>query len=289
VIIDTHSHLNFKAYDKDREEVIKRTQKEGVICINVGTKYETSKHAIELAEKNDGMYAAIGMHPIHIKTDLMKLKMDEEEGAFAPLGEEFDKNKYLELALGRSPTGEAKSKKVVAVGEIGLDYYYKPKGTAKKEKFKQKQKEVFIQQLELAEELNLPVIIHCRMAHQDVSEILKKKKLKGVIHCFVGTWEEAQKYLDLGFYIGLNGIIDKVDLKEVIEKTTLDKILVETDCPYLTPLAAVALAKAGPDGYVRNEPLFVKHVIQKIAELRGMSFDEVCRATTDNSKNLFNI
>ena len=155
MIIDTHSHINFKAYDKDREEVIKRTRDEGVVCIDVGTKYETSKLAIELAEKNEGIYAAIGMHPIHIKTDLMKLKMDEEEGAFEPLGEEFDKEKYKELA---------KSKKVVAIGEIGLDYYYKPKSKTKTEQFKQKQKEIFIQQLEMAEELNLPVIIHCRMA-----------------------------------------------------------------------------------------------------------------------------
>ena len=91
MIIDTHSHLNFKAYDKDREEVIKRTQKEGVVCIDVGTKYETSKQAIELAEKNESIYAAIGLHPIHIKTDLMKLRMDESEGGFMPLGEEFDK------------------------------------------------------------------------------------------------------------------------------------------------------------------------------------------------------
>ena len=93
MIIDTHSHLNFKAYDDDREEVIKRNLENGVVCIDVGTKYETSKHAIELAEKNEGIYAAIGMHPIHIKTDLLKLRMDEEEGAFAPLGEEFDKEK----------------------------------------------------------------------------------------------------------------------------------------------------------------------------------------------------
>jgi len=135
MIIDTHSHLNFKAYDNDRDEVIKRTQKEGVVCIDVGTKYETSKRAVELAEKYEGIFAAIGMHPIHIKTDLMKLKLDPEEGAFTPFTEEFDKARYEELA---------KSKKVVAIGEIGLDYYYKPKGTAKTEQFKQKQKEVFV-------------------------------------------------------------------------------------------------------------------------------------------------
>jgi TatD DNase family protein len=134
------------------------------------------------------------------------------------------------------------------------------------------------------------------MAHEDVLDILGKLKgitnnneLRGVIHCFTGNWEQAQKYMDLGFYLGINGIIDKLDLTEVIKNTPLDKILVETDCPYLTPLPAIALAKAGPDGYVRNEPIFVKHVIQEIADLRGTSFDEVASATTQNAKKLFKI
>jgi TatD DNase family protein len=252
--------------------VIKRLRQEGVVCIDVGTKYETSKRAVELAESHEGIFAAIGMHPIHIKTDLLKLKMDQEEGAFEPLGEEFDKEKYKELA---------KSKKVVAIGEIGLDYYYRPKSKTKQEQFKQKQKEVFLQQLESAEELNLPVIIHCRSAFEDLYEILKNKNLRGVIHCFTGTMEEAQQYLELGFYVGINGIIDKLDLKDVIIKTPLEKILVETDCPYLTPLAE------GKDK--RNEPIFVKHVVQKIADLKGISFDEVASATTENAKKLFNI
>lgn len=271
MIIDTHSHLSFKAYDADREDVVKRTLDQGIFCIDVGTKYETSRRAIELAEKNEGIYAAVGMHPIHIKTDLLKLKMDEEEGAFQPLGEGFDKEKYRELA---------KSKKVVAIGEIGLDYYYRPKGAAKTEKFKQKQKEVFLQQLELAEELDLPVVIHCRVAHNDLYEILKTRKLKGVIHCFTGNWEDAQRYIDLGFYIGINGIIYKLDLSEVIGKTPLDKILVETDCPYLTPPEA---------GTERNEPAFVKYVVKKISDLKGMSPEEVADKTTENAKKLFKI
>jgi TatD DNase family protein len=270
--VDTHSHLSFKAYDSDREEVIKRTQKEDVVCIDVGTKYETSKNAVELAEKYDGIYAAIGMHPIHIKTDLLKLKMDKEEGAFKPLGEEFDKTKYAELA---------KSQKVVAIGEIGLDYYYRPKSKTKLEQFKQKQKEVFIQQLELAKELNLPVIIHCRMAHEDVIKILENHVgITGVIHCFTGSLAEAQKYMDLGFYIGFNGIIFKLDLDNVIKKIPMDKIIIETDCPYLTP------PQAGPKE-MRNEPIFVKYVVQKIADLKGMSFDEVGQATTANAIRLF--
>lgn len=271
MIIDTHSHLSFKAYDVDREDVIKRNLENGVTCIDVGTKYETSKNVVELSEKNKDIYAAIGMHPIHIKTDLLKLRMDEDEGAFAPLGEEYDKEKYKELA---------KSKKVVAIGEIGLDYYYRPKTKTRLEEFKNLQKNIFTQQLELAKELNLPIIVHCRMAFEDLYEILKIKKLRGTIHCFTGNWEEAQKFIDLGFYIGINGIIDKLDLKEVIKKTPLDKILVETDCPYLTPKA---------EGSKRNEPIFVKHVIQKIADIKALSFDEVASATTQNAKTLFNI
>jgi TatD DNase family protein len=270
-IIDTHSHLNFKAYEKDREEVIKRTQEQDVVCIDIGTKYETSKKAVDLAEKYENIYAGIGMHPIHIKTDLLKIKLDPEEGAFEPFREDFDKNKYIELA---------KSNKVVAIGEIGLDYYYKPKTKTRLEQFKKNQKNLFLEQLKMAEELNLPVIIHCRMAHNDVLEILKKQNLKGVIHCFTGNLEEAKKYIELGFYLGINGIIDKLDLLEVIENVPIEKILTETDCPYLTPKA---------EGDKRNEPIFVKHVIQKIADIKKISFEQVCEKTTQNAKELFNI
>jgi len=276
MLIDTHSHLSFKAYDKDRSEVLKRIKDAGMVCVDVGTKYETSKNAIELAENNENIYASIGMHPIHIKTDLMKLKMDKEEGDFEPLGEEYEKTRYRELA---------KSPKVVAIGEVGLDYYYKPKTKTRQEDFKEKQKQVFIQQLELAEELNLPVIIHCRSAFDDLYKILtlrqaQGKKLRGVIHCFSGTWAEAQKYLDLGFYLGINGIIYKLDLKEIIEKTPLERILLETDCPYLTPSEA---------GVERNEPIFVKYVAETVAEIKKISLEKVAEVTTANAKNLFGI
>ena len=272
MLIDTHSHLSFKSYDKDRDEVVKRTIDESVVCVDVGTKYETSERAVKIAQANENIYAAVGMHPIHIKTDLMKLRMDEEEGAFQPLGEDFNYENYKKLALSND--------RVVAIGEIGLDYYYRPKTKNRLEQFKELQKKVFVEQLDLAQELDLPVLVHCRMAHNDVLEILGKRENKGVIHCFTGNWEEAQKYINLGFYLGINGIIFKFDIDEVIKKTPLDKILVETDCPYLTPPIA---------GVERNEPIFVRHVVQKIADLRGVSFDEVASATTVNSKKLFNI
>jgi len=273
MIADTHSHLNFKAFDADRLEVIKRTQDMGVVCVDVGTKYETSKKAIELAKQNKNIFAAIGLHPIHIKTDLLKLRTDEDEGNFAPLGEEFDTQKYKDLALNGG-------KKVVAIGEIGLDYYYKPKTKSRLAEFKGLQKKVFLQQLGLAEELNLPVIVHCRMAHSDVIEILQKKNLKGVIHCFTGTPDQAKKYIDLGFYLGINGIMDKFDLTKVIGQTALDKILTETDCPYLAP-------KEEQDK--RNEPIFVKHIIQKIADIKAITFDKTAEQTFQNAKELFGI
>ena len=281
MLFDTHAHLNFAAFNHDREEVIEKCLKKDIWLINVGTNYETSKKAIEIAEKYpEGVYAAIGLHPINLEED-------------------FDEQKYRNLA---------KSKKVVAIGEIGLDYYYKPKTKRKLEIFKQKQRELLFQELKLADELNLPVIFHCRMAHNDLLEILNTKyktlntKFRGVIHCFTGTWEQAQKYLEMGFYLGFNGIIFKLSLDEIIEKTPLDRILIETDCPYLTPpLPAEALAKAG-----RNEPIFVKYIAEYIAKIRTMprfarqnlvfslcskiknlSFEKICKITSQNAKNLF--
>ena len=289
-LTDTHSHLNFKAYDADREEVIKRAQKEGVICINAGTKYETSKKAIELAENNEGLFASVGMHPIHIKTDLLKIKMDDEEGAFMPLGEDFDKKRYTDLVLDANKKSEGSNrlqqKKVVAIGEIGLDYYYKPKTKARLEEFKEKQKQIFLQQTDMARELDLPLIIHCRMAHDEMIKILGSQiavsyqKLRGVIHCFTGSVEQMEQYLNLGFYIGINGIIYKLDLEEVIKRCPLEKILLETDCPYLTPAGA---------GVGRNEPIFVKHIAETVAKIKNISYERVSEITTQNARKLFNI
>ncbi len=279
MIIDTHSHLNFKAYEKDKDKVLKRTLESGIWMINVGTKFETSRSAVELAEKYEqGVYAAIGMHPIFASAEFQKIKTDPEEGEFLIKEENFEKEKYSELA---------KSKKVVAIGEIGLDYYYKPKTKTRLEEFKSKQKEIFQQQLDLAREFDLPVIVHCRMAHEDILKILNSqiavtyKKVKGVVHCFTGTLDEAKQYAGLGFYIGVNGIIFKYNIDDVIREIPLDKILVETDCPYLTP------PQEGKD--TRNEPIFIKHVIQKIADLKGTGFEDVAGKTAENARNLFKI
>jgi TatD DNase family protein len=247
MLIDTHAHLNFRAFEDDFNEVVERSLAENVWLINVGSKYQTSKKAVEIAEKyKKGIYAAIGLHPIH-----------SEEG--------FEKEEYKELA---------KSEKVIAIGEIGLDYY------RDYELFKEKQKKVFLEQLELAEELNLPVIFHCRKAHDDLLKTLKNHQVQGVIHCFSGRWSQAKKYLDMGFYLGINGIIYKLDLKGVIEKAPLDRILIETDCPYLVPPQA---------GAERNEPVFVKYIAQDIAKIKSISFDQVAEITFQNAKNLFRV
>jgi len=268
MLIDTHAHLNFNAYKEDSLKVLQRSLDNGVWMINVGSQYSTSKRAVEMAEKHsEGVYAAVGLHPIHLGTGLAKIKGDPEEVQFQTHGESFDYEKYKELA---------KSKRVVAIGEIGLDY--------KQEyvSFKTKQETVLRQQMDLAKGLNLPIIFHCRMAHDDLIKILAEndsRDIKGVIHCFTGSWKQAQEYLGMGLYLGFNGIIFKLNLEEVIKKTPLDKILIETDCPYLTP----------PPENGRNEPVFVKYVAEKIAKTKGLGYEEVAEITTQNAKKLFKI
>lgn len=274
MLIDTHSHINFNAFNDDREEVIKRSLDQDVWMINVGSQYLTSQKAVEISQKyKEGVYASVGLHPIHLETNLVKIKEDPEEvQQFQAKGEVFDLEKYRSLA---------KNEKVRAIGEVGLDYYYKPKTSLKKELFKSKQKEVLTQEISLAKELGLPVIFHCRMAHKDLIEILKSQQgVKGVIHCFTGNWEEAEEYLDMGLFLGFNGIIFKLDLSEVIGKTPVERMLVETDCPYLAP----------PDLRLkRNEPIYVKQVAERMAEIKNIPAGEVAAITTKNARELFNI
>lgn len=293
MLIDTHSHLNFNAYKDDADKVIKRALDNNVWMLNVGSQYATSKRAVEIAKKYEkGVYAAIGLHPIHLANGIFKTKIDKEEIEFETREEEpksidsfppsfslrensvFDYQKYQELA---------KSPKVVAIGEIGLDYYYRPKTKIKLQQFKEKQKEVFLEQLALAKELNLPVIFHCRLAHEDLIEIIKHKtsnmKQRGVIHCFTGTWLDARQYLEMGFSLGFNGIIFKLNLDEIIKKTPLDKILIETDCPYLTP----------PQESGRNEPLYLKYIAERIAKIKNLGYEKVAEVTTKNAQELFGL
>ncbi|HDJ30599.1 MAG TPA: TatD family deoxyribonuclease [bacterium] len=280
MIIDSHAHLNFNAFLNDYQQVIERCLQESIWMINVGTKYETSKRAVEIAQEYEkGVWAAIGLHPIHLDTGLVKMKIDKEEIEFKSREENFDYNKYKELA---------RSKKVVAIGEIGLDYYWKPKTKKKQELFKEKQKNALLSQLRLAKELGLPVIFHCRMAHKDLISILLEnpdlRPSRAVAHSFVGDKQDLKKYLDFGFYIGFNGIIFKeipgVDFKEIIKITPLDKILLETDSPYLAP---------PPFQNKRNTPLNTKYIAEEISRIKKINFNKITEITTQNARELFSI
>lgn len=257
-LIDTHGHPQFPQYDNDREEVIRQALDGGVGIICVGTDLEMSRKAIELAEKYENVWASVGLHPND------------------NLGEEYEQSAYEKLA---------ENKKVVAVGEVGLDYY-----RTTDQELKNKQKSRFEKQIQLAIKTQLPLIVHCRDAHQEMIELLSKygdnlsgppARAGGVIHSFTSTWANAQKYINLGFYIGLNGIITFTkQYDETAINIPLEKVLMETDAPYLTP---------EPFRGKRNEPVYVEHVARKIAELRNISFEKVAEITTANAGKLFNL
>jgi len=248
-LIDSHTHPQFPQYDKDREEVIHRSLDKGIGMICVGTDLETSKQAVGLAKKYDRIFASVGLHP-----------NDTSE-------KDFDYDEFLKLA---------KEEGVVAIGETGLDYY-----RTKEENLK-KQKEKFKLQIKLAREVGLPLIIHCRDAYEDIFSILSQEKgVRGVMHSFLSSIKNAEKFLNLGFYLGFNGIITFArDYDKVIISTPLEKILIETDAPFLTP---------EPYRGKRNEPSYVEHVCEKLATLINIDKKIVATQTVDNSKKLFGI
>jgi len=276
MLIDTHAHVNFNAYKDDAEEVLKRALAKEVWVVNVGSQYSTSKRAVEMANKySEGVYACIGMHPIHLKKGIVKHKDAEEleEIEIPANGEEFDWGKYLELA---------KKEKVVAIGEIGLDYHHFDEGDNTSELI-QKQKETFLEFIKLANVVKKPVMIHCWDAYEDLLEILEKNPVekKGIIHSFVGSYKTAQKFIDLGYKIGLNGIITYgISYDRLIKEIDLKDIVLETDCPYLTPV---------PKKGERNEPILVELVAQKIAEVKNIDIKKVADITTQNAKEVLGI
>lgn len=273
MLIDTHAHINFNAFKDNGEEAVKRALAEDIWIINVGSERKTSQRAVEYAQKyKEGVFAAVGLHPGSLRAQEIETKVDEKETVnFKMEAEEFDYEFYKNLA---------QQDKVVAIGEIGLDYY---RNVARPEL----QKEALLEQLGLAECLNKPVMLHCREAHDDLLKILKtwtmvgNKPPRGVIHSFSGRWSQAEQYLAMGFYLGFNGIITFArDYDRVVKEMPLERLLLETDCPYLTP---------EPFRGKRNEPSYVKYVAQKVAELRGISVEKVAEATTKNAKNLFKL
>lgn len=290
MFIDTHGHVNFNAFREDSKEILKKTLSESIWVIMPGTQLSTSQEAVKMAEEYaEGVYAAVGIHPIHLgkrKVDVLEVESEEAEEeswrTFETREEEFDVEAYRKLA---------QSKKTVAIGEVGLDYYYQPKGKARRQEMKDKQREVLTQQVELALELNLPVIFHCRVAHEDliafITDVQKQHKgtLRGVIHSYTGTADEADKFMELGMYIGFNGLIFKdvpalPNPSEVISHIPLERIVLETDAPYLTPPQSST---------ERNEPLNVQYVAERVAEIKGLKIEEIAEATTKNAKDLFSL
>ncbi len=261
-MIDSHAHLNFKAFKADYTEVVQRSLVQGIeAIINVGSNLATSQRAVEIAKEFTECRAAVGLHPIHVKD------------------EEFVSEKYVFLIK--------ENKEVIkAIGETGLDYYHSSEN-------KKEQKKVFLKHIDLAKQFDLPVIMHCRGsrenskdAYLDLLSIIKQLSSvpPGEIHCFSADWPIAEQFLSLGFFVGFTGPITfgnaTPELLEVVKNMPLNKILVETDCPFLAP---------EPHRGERNEPSYVRFTAEKIAELKGLSFDEVDKAITKNAKKLFKL
>lgn len=251
MFIDVHAHLDDKAFHKDREEVLQRIKEAGIIVVNAGADIKSSYFSVELAEKYDFIYACVGVHP----HDAAKVPKD-----------------YL-----RELEELAKHPKVIAIGEIGLDYYYE----FSDRKIQQK---VFLEQLELAESLNLPVVIHNRDAHQDTLNTLRKSApIKGLMHCYSGSLELARELLKLGFYFSFGGVITFKNAKkpkEVASQLPLDRILLETDCPYLSP---------EPYRGKRNDPTRIPIIAEVLAKLRETSVQEIEDTTFSNFTKLFSL
>lgn len=282
MFIDTHCHLNFKDYKDESFSIAQKTLDEGVFMIVVGSEFKTSQRAVELAKNFDkGVYCAIGLHPIHTQDILVKNDNENGKYEFHSRAEDFVESDYQAL-IDTSP-------KIVAIGEIGLDYYHLDAPDKESEiRAKNRQKQIFIRQLEFALKNKLPVIIHCREAHDDLYEILanfrKNNNLSknwGVIHCFSGDYEWAQKYFDLGLKISFTGLITFVSsFDDVIRRSPLENIMIETDSPYLSPT---------PHRGQRNNPVWVKEVAKRIAEIKGLSVDEIEPLLWKNSLDFFNI
>lgn len=250
-IFDSHAHYDDESFDDDRKEVIEELKREGVIgVLNCGSSYEGAIKSVELSDEYPEFYAAVGIHP---------------ENAYELTEESYEVIKNY-----------AKTKeKVVAIGEIGLDYYWEENPP------KDIQKEVFRKQMALAEELDLPVVIHDREAHGDTLEIIKEfPNVKGVVHCFSGSVEFAKECIKLGYYIGFTGVVTFKNAKKIVEvakEIPLERMLVETDCPYMSPV---------PKRGKRNQSNYIKYIIEKLAEIKELDPISLNIALNNNLKTL---
>mgnify|MGYP001018243024 CR=1 FL=1 len=253
MIFDTHAHYDDEQFNEDRVELLNSMEEQGVgTIVNVSAAYNSCRKVIALAKEYPFVYAAVGIHPDEVGC------LNEEN--FAQMKELF------------------KEEKVVAVGEIGLDYYWDNEP-------REVQKKWFIRQLELARELDLPVLTHSREAAADTMEIMKEhgQGLRGIIHCYSYSLEMAKEYVKMGYYIGIGGVVtfkNAKKLKETVQEIPLESIVLETDCPYLAP---------EPFRGKRNCSLYISYVAEKIAELKGISAEEVIRQTEENAKQLYQI
>lgn len=253
MIFDSHAHYDSSQFDEDRAELLNSMQENGVgMIVNVCADWDSVTEVVDLVQSYPFMYAAVGMHPDEVGD------LDEERFEFL--------------------RAQCQKEKVVAVGEIGLDYYWDNESH-------DIQKKWFVRQLDLARELGLPVIIHSRDAAEDTLKIMKEhaQGLRGVIHCFSYSKEVAGEYVKMGFHIGIGGVVtfkNGKKLKEVAEIVPLERILLETDCPYLAP---------EPYRGKRNSSLYIPHIAQAIADIKGISYEEVVAQTERSAKMLFRI
>ena len=262
-LFDAHTHVQFSDFEKDRHEAIQRALENGVSLVNVGTEKESSKKAVEITNQYNGVYAAVGLHPTETE-------------------ENFDYEFYKKLAL---------NPKVVAIGECGLDYFRLEIGDQRLVTgIKEKQKEVFLKHMELAQEVNKPLMIHCRPskgtddAYEDLLEILRTTRYElrtKIVHFYVGGLETTKKLLEAGCYFTFGGVITFArDYDEVIKYLPLDRILLETDAPYVAP---------APYRGKRNEPAYVMEIAKKMAELKDVSLEEIAEITTQNNLQVFRL
>lgn len=253
-LIDSHTHLDDSRFDNDRAEIINKLKDNGIeLVLNPGADLATSEKAVKLADEYSFIYAAVGCHPHD-----SKYMNDETMNIFREL---------------------SKNKKVIAIGEIGLDYYYDNSD-------REIQKRWFREQIKLANELDIPYIVHDRDAHEDIFKIMKEEansSTRGILHCYSGSVEMAKEFIKLGFYISLAGPVTFKKAKtpkNVAMEIPLNKLLIETDAPYLTP---------EPFRGKRNEPKYVKYVAEEIANIRNISIDEIAENTNRNFKKLFSL
>lgn len=247
-LIDSHAHLDDERFDEDREKVLERIKNKMDFVVNIGCNLESSQTSVDFSKKYDFIYAVIGVHPIYAKE----------------YNEELEK-KLEELS---------KNNKVLAIGEIGLDYHWM-------ETPKEHQQEIFRKQLELARRLNKPVVIHTREAMEDTIKILNEyKDVTGILHCYPGSVETAIQMIDR-FYLGIGGVLtfkNGKKLVKVVENIPIEKLIIETDCPYMAPT---------PYRGTRNEPIYTEEVAKKIAEIKNIYYDEVVRITNENTRKAY--